>query len=53
MHQQNSSPGEAELPVSTAGHSDIGRVREHNEDAILLCEPRDQAVSSPDRPCRR
>ncbi len=46
MHQQNSSPGEAGLRVSAAGHSDIGHVREHNEDAILLCEPRDQAVSA-------
>jgi len=46
MLQQNSSPGEAQLRVSAASCSDTGRVRTLNEDAILICEPLDQAVSA-------
>jgi PPM family protein phosphatase len=46
MQQQNSSPQRGELRVSAASCSDTGRVRTHNEDAILLCEPTDQAVSA-------
>src|SRR6266516_3529513 len=46
MQQQNSSPQGGELRVSAASCSDTGRVRTHNEDAILLCEPTDQAVSA-------
>src|SRR5712691_10918781 len=38
MHQQNSSPNGAWLRISAASCSDVGRVREHNEDAIALCE---------------
>lgn len=44
MHQQNSSAREAELHVSAAGCSDTGRIREHNEDTIALCEPPGQAL---------
>ena len=46
MLQQNSSPGGDQLRVSAASCSDTGRVRTHNEDAILLFEPQDQAVSA-------
>ncbi len=43
MNQRNSSPGGITLSVSAAARSDVGRVREHNEDTIALCEPPDQA----------
>src|SRR2546425_6345623 len=46
MQQQNFSPQRGELRVSAASCSDTGCVRTHNEDAILLCEPKDQAVSA-------
>ena len=46
MLQQNSSPGGAQLRVSAASCSDTGRVRTLNEDAILMYEPVDQAVSA-------
>ena len=46
MLQQNFSPGEAPLRVIAAGLSDIGRVRERNEDAIAICEPLDQILSA-------
>ncbi len=46
MQQQDSSPQGGELRVSAASCSDTGRVRTHNEDALLLCEPTDQAVSA-------
>jgi serine/threonine protein phosphatase PrpC len=46
MLQQNFSPEEAPLRVITAGLSDIGRVRERNEDAIAICEPSDQILSA-------
>ena len=44
MHQQNSSIKKAALHVNAAGCSDIGRIRDQNEDALLLCEPNDQAL---------
>src|SRR5579883_3499511 len=40
--QQPSSAKGAGLHVIAAGRSDIGRVREHNEDTIALCEPENQ-----------
>lgn len=46
MQQQNPSPLRARLHVNAASCSDTGRVRKHNEDAILLCEPADAAVST-------
>jgi serine/threonine protein phosphatase PrpC len=46
MHQQNSSAGESELYISAAGCSDAGRVREHNEDSIALCEPPNKTLST-------
>lgn len=46
MLQQNFSPEEAPLRVIAAGLSDIGRVRERNEDAISICEPLDQILST-------
>ena len=46
MLQQNFSPEEAPLRVIAAGLSDIGRVRERNEDAIAICEPLDQILSA-------
>ena len=46
MLQQNSSPGGAQLRVRAASCSDTGRVRTLNEDAILMYEPVDQAVSA-------
>jgi serine/threonine protein phosphatase PrpC len=46
MHQQNSLPEGATLHISAAGCSDTGRVRKHNEDAIVLCEPPDLAKLS-------
>lgn len=47
MQQQNPSPLGARLHVNAASCSDTGRVRKHNEDAILLCQPADPAVSTP------
>jgi serine/threonine protein phosphatase PrpC len=44
MHQQHCSARKATLHVSAAGCSDTGRVREQNEDAIVLCEPSDEAL---------
>ncbi|MHB8595695.1 MAG: PP2C family protein-serine/threonine phosphatase [Ktedonobacteraceae bacterium] len=44
MDQQHCSAREAGLRISAAGCSDTGRVREQNEDAIVLCEPSDQAL---------
>ena len=46
MLQQNSSSEEGQLRVSAASCSDTGRVRTLNEDAILMNEPVDQAVSA-------
>jgi serine/threonine protein phosphatase PrpC len=42
MHQGNPSSGGGWLRVSAASRSDTGRVRKHNEDAVVLCEPPDQ-----------
>ncbi len=44
MLQQNSSAGEMELRISAAGCTDIGRVRERNEDTIALYEPPDKTL---------
>ncbi|HYU72296.1 MAG TPA: protein phosphatase 2C domain-containing protein [Ktedonobacteraceae bacterium] len=46
MQQQNSASGGAELRINAASCSDTGRLRTHNEDAILIYEPLDQAVSA-------
>jgi serine/threonine protein phosphatase PrpC len=46
MHQGNPTSGGRWLRVSSASRSDTGRVREHNEDAIALCEPPDQTKLS-------
>lgn len=46
MQQQNSSFQGAEVRINAASCSDTGRVRTHNEDAILLCEPQDQVLSA-------
>jgi len=46
MQQQNSASGGAELRINAASGSDTGRVRTHNEDAILIYEPLNQAVSA-------
>ena len=46
MLQQNSSPGGDQLRVSAASCSDTGLVRALNEDAILMYEPVNQAVSA-------
>lgn len=43
MQRQNSSSQGATLRIHAASGSDIGRVRTHNEDAIVLCQPQDQA----------
>ena len=44
MHQHNSSASEMELRISAAGCTDIGRVRESNEDTIALYEPPDKTL---------
>lgn len=44
MDQQHCSARKAGLRISAVGRSDTGRVREQNEDAIVLCEPSDQAL---------
>jgi PPM family protein phosphatase len=43
MQKQSSAQGSG-LRVIAAGRSDIGRVREHNEDSIAVCEPEDQTL---------
>lgn len=46
MQQQNPSSLGTRLRVNAASCSDTGRVREQNEDAILLCEPADPITSA-------
>ena len=46
MHQQKSSARGSGLQVIAAGCSDVGRVREQNEDAIGLCEAGEQILLS-------
>ena len=44
MNQRDSSPRGITLSVNAAARSDVGRVRERNEDTIALCEPPDKTL---------
>jgi serine/threonine protein phosphatase PrpC len=46
MYQQKPFHETAAFHIDAAGRTDTGRRREHNEDAIALCEPPDQATAA-------
>lgn len=46
MYQQKPFREAAALQIKAAGRTDTGLKRKHNEDAIALCEPPDQATAA-------